>query len=86
MTRCGRWHNMGITALREVPMDAACEAALTHGAYRLRIIRTHLKKKESQQQRQFDVLDEHPMIRRLNHMRQNSEFLCDVRTGKMAEG
>ena len=45
-------------------LNAACETAMTHGALRLRTIRTLLKhKSEVQQQKQFDFLEEHPVIR-----------------------
>ena len=40
---------------------------MTHGALRLRTIRTLLKRKsEVQQQKQFDFLEEHPVIRPLS--------------------
>jgi hypothetical protein len=48
-------------------LNAACETAMTHGALRLRTIRTLLKRKsEVQQQKQFDFLEEHPVIRPLS--------------------
>ena len=48
-------------------LNAACETAMTHGALRLRTIRTLLKRKsETQQQKQFDFLEEHPVIRPLS--------------------
>jgi len=48
---------------REV--EAACEIAQTHGAYRLRVIRT-LIKRSAPKQEQFEFIDEHPIIRRLS--------------------
>jgi len=48
---------------REV--EAACEIAQTHGAYRLRVIRA-LIKRSAPKQEQFEFVDEHPIIRRLS--------------------
>ncbi len=47
-------------------MEHACEAALSHGAYRLRTIRELLKRRTHESQRQFDFLEEHPIIRPLS--------------------
>ena len=48
-------------------LNAACETAMTYGALRLRTIRKLLKRKgEAQQQKQFDFLEEHPVIRPLS--------------------
>lgn len=47
-------------------MEQACETALAHGAHRLRTIRQLLKRAASQQQQQFDFLQEHPVIRPLS--------------------
>jgi hypothetical protein len=46
-------------------LEEACRVALTHGAYRLRTIRTLLDRKGREQQ-QFDFLAEHPIIRPLS--------------------
>jgi hypothetical protein len=48
-----------------VTLEDACRVALTHGAYRLRTIRQLLKRK-GQEQRPFDFLEEHPIIRPLS--------------------
>ncbi len=47
-------------------MEHACEAALSHGAYRLRTIRELLKRRTHESQGQFDFLEEHPIIRPLS--------------------
>lgn len=47
-------------------MEDACRAALSHGAHRLRTIRQLLKRGVAQQQKQFDFLEEHPIIRPLS--------------------
>jgi transposase len=46
-------------------VDGACEIAQTHGAYRLRILRTLLKRNAPKQE-QFEFIEEHPIIRRLS--------------------
>jgi transposase len=46
-------------------IDRACEAAFSHGAYRLRTIR-QLLKRAAPAQETFDFLDEHPIIRPLS--------------------
>lgn len=45
-------------------LENACEAALSHGAYRLRTLR-QLLKRHSPRQRPFDFLEAHPIIRPL---------------------
>ena len=48
-------------------LNAACETAMSYGALRLRTIRQLLKRRgEIQQQKQFDFLEEHPVIRPLS--------------------
>lgn len=47
-------------------IEKACQAALTHGAHRLRTIRQLLKRGVGEQQQQFDFLEEHPIIRPLS--------------------
>ncbi len=46
-------------------LEDACEKALAHGAYRLRTIRALLKR-QTPKQRQFDFLEDHPVIRPLS--------------------
>ena len=46
-------------------LEEACRVALSHGAYRLRTIR-QLLKRGGAEQRQFDFLEEHPIIRPLS--------------------
>jgi hypothetical protein len=46
-------------------LEEACRVALTHAAYRLRTIRQLLKRR-GEEQRQFDFLEEHPIIRPLS--------------------
>ena len=46
-------------------LEDACQKALAHGAYRLRTIR-ELIKRNSPMQKQFDFLEEHPVIRPLS--------------------
>jgi hypothetical protein len=46
-------------------LERACKAALSHGAYRLRTIRELLKRDDTECQRQFDFIEEHPIIRPL---------------------
>jgi Mu transposase, C-terminal domain/Integrase core domain/Helix-turn-helix domain len=46
-------------------LEEACRVALTHGAYRLRTIRTLLER-QGRQQQQFEFLTEHPIIRPLS--------------------
>jgi hypothetical protein len=46
-------------------IDRACQTALSHGAFRLRILRTVLKRGGSNQE-EFAFLDEHPIIRDLS--------------------
>jgi len=47
-------------------LEQACQAALAHGAHRLRTIRQLLKRGVEVQQQQFDFLEEHPIIRPLS--------------------
>ena len=47
-------------------LDAACEIALAHGAWRLRTIRELLKRNATERQQQFEFLEEHPVIRPLS--------------------
>ena len=55
----------GKHALAEI--DRACQAALAHGAYRLRTIRELLRRQtDTPQQQQFEFLAEHPVIRPLS--------------------
>jgi hypothetical protein len=46
-------------------LEEACRVALTHGAYRLRTIRQLLSRHQPEQ-RQFEFLQEHPIIRPLS--------------------
>jgi len=46
-------------------LEEACRVALTHGAYRLRTIR-QLLKRQGPEQRQFEFLQSHPIIRPLS--------------------
>jgi len=46
-------------------LEKACETALSHGAHRLRTIR-QLIKRQTPQQRRFDFIEEHPIIRPLS--------------------
>jgi len=54
-------------------LEEACRVALTHGAYRLRTIRQLLARR-GREQRQFDFLEEHPIIRPLSDYSLNSLF------------
>lgn len=61
---------VGLKALagkhRSETLEKACEIALSHGAYRLRTIRSLLKRStESAAQEQFEFIAEHPIIRPL---------------------
>jgi transposase len=47
-------------------LEAACQAALSHGAYRLRAVRELLKRRAKQRQAQFDFIEHHPIIRPLS--------------------
>ena len=47
-------------------LEQACQAALAHGAHRLRTIRQLLKRGVEEQQQHFDFLEEHPIIRPLS--------------------
>ncbi len=61
---------VGLKALagkhRVESLERACQTALSHGAYRLRTIRTLLKRQAEQQQQSFGFLEEHPLIRPLS--------------------
>jgi len=61
---------MGLKALagkhETQALEDACQAALAHGAHRLRTIRQLLKRGVAAQQQQFDFLEEHPIIRPLS--------------------
>jgi len=46
-------------------LENACETALSYGAYRLRTVRKLLKR-QADPQRQFDFIEEHPIIRPLS--------------------
>jgi len=46
-------------------LEKACEIALSHGAFRLRVIRQLLKHQGAQQQQPLSFLEEHPLIRPL---------------------
>ena len=46
-------------------LEEACRVALTHGAYHLRAVR-QLLKRQGVEQRQFEFLEEHPIIRPLS--------------------
>jgi len=46
-------------------IEAACELAQSHGAYRLRVIRELIKRRGSRQD-QFEFIQEHPIIRSLS--------------------
>lgn len=56
-------------------IDEACRVALGYGVYRLRTLRELLKHKAPAQQKQFDFLDEHPVIRPLQSY---SDFMQSV--------
>ena len=47
-------------------IDQACRIALTHGAYRLRTIRELIKNGGGKQQKEFEFIDEHPIIRNMS--------------------
>lgn len=61
---------MGLKALagkhRSEDLENACETALAHGCHRLRTIRELLKRGVDQRQKQFDFIQEHPIIRPLS--------------------
>jgi len=46
-------------------LEESCRVALTHGAYRLRTVRKLLER-QGREQRQFEFLEEHPIIRPLS--------------------
>jgi len=47
-------------------IEEACRVALLHGAFRLRTIRTLIKKRADAEQLQMDFIEEHPIIRPLS--------------------
>ena len=47
-------------------IEEACRVALLHGAFRLRTIRTLIKKNAGAEQLQMDFIEEHPIIRPLS--------------------
>lgn len=47
-------------------IEEACRVALLHGAYRLRTIRTLIKKRADAEQFSMDFIEEHPIIRPLS--------------------
>ena len=47
-------------------IDQACQTALTHEAYRLKTIRELIKKGGGCDQKQFEFIDEHPIIRNMS--------------------
>jgi transposase len=47
-------------------LEKACETALSHGAYRLKTLRTLLARQAEQRQTPLPFLDEHPIIRPLD--------------------
>jgi transposase len=47
-------------------IDQACQTALTHGAYRLRTIRELIKCGGGKEQKEFEFIDEHPIIRNMS--------------------
>jgi hypothetical protein len=53
-------------------LDRACKTALSHGAWRLRTIRQLLKRDVHAEQKQFDFIAEHPVIRPLSDYSLNS--------------
>ncbi len=62
------------------PIDQACQIALSHGAIRLKTIRGLLKRSGSTQQ-QFEFLEEHPIIRRLEDSWRPSTSLSEFSGG-----
>ena len=46
-------------------LEEACRVALSHGAFRLKTLRTLLER-QGQAQEQFEFLEEHPIIRPLS--------------------
>lgn len=47
-------------------LERACQTALAHGAYRLAVIRKLLARASTDQQQQFEFLEQHPIIRPLS--------------------
>ena len=80
---------VGLKALagkhRSETLERACEIALSHGAYRLRTIRSLLKRStESVAQEQFQFIAEHPIIRPLSDY--SLDALLDFRRERSHEG
>jgi hypothetical protein len=48
-------------------IESACEKALAHGAFRLRVIRELIKRGAGGQQQEFEFLQEHEIIRDVSH-------------------
>lgn len=55
-------------------LNRACRTALSHGAWRLRVLRALLKRDPGQSQSQFEFLDAHPVIRPLSDYSLQSLF------------
>ena len=47
-------------------LERACETALSHGVFHLRILKQLIKRGSDDRQEQFDFVDEHPIIRPLS--------------------
>lgn len=47
-------------------MERACEAAVNHGVYRLRVLRSLLKRPTPPRQEEMEFMAEHPIIRRMD--------------------
>ena len=61
---------MGLKSLRKQHSDEvieqACQTALAYGVYRLQTIRKLIKRQDAPKQKEFDFLEEHPIIRPLS--------------------
>jgi len=58
---------MSLTAKHSTEsIEHACSTALTHEAYKLQTIRELIKKGGGQDQKQFEFIDEHPIIRNMS--------------------
>jgi hypothetical protein len=51
---------------RSEALEEACQTALSHQAFRLRVLRQLLKRQADKRQQQLDFADEHPIIRPLS--------------------
>lgn len=58
-------------------IERACDTALSYGSYRLRTVRTLLKR-QAPQQEQFEFLDAHPLIRSLADYQQLVHDACQA--------